>query len=261
MAARAVSAVLGVSALLAAAAALAAFTLDPDPAGRTLAALAPKPSAVSAEQVVRSPTRRSVGRTTNGPFGARLRRTVMLRERPGGRILRAIGRRTEFGSQRVLAVVEQRPGWLAVLTHHVANSRAAWIPANGAKLLFEPYTMHADLSQRTLVVRREGRVARRIKVAIGGPATATPTGRFAVTDALVIGRAGGPYGCCALALTGRQPNVQQGWTGGDRLAIHGTTNEATLGMPVSSGCLRAGEADMRWLIATVPLGSPLLIVA
>lgn len=260
MASRAVVAVLGVV-LLAAAAAPAAFTLDPPPASRTLAALAPKPSVVSAEQVVRTPTRRSVGRTTSGPFGARLQRTVMLRDRPGGRILRAIGQRTEFGSQRVLAVVEQRPGWLAVLTHHVGNSRAAWIPANGAKLLFEPYTMHADLSQRTLVVRREGRVARRIRVAIGGPATATPTGRFAVTDALVIGRAGSPYGCCALALTGRQPNVAQGWTGGDRLAIHGTTNEATLGMPVSNGCLRAGAADMRWLIDTVPLGSPLRISA
>jgi lipoprotein-anchoring transpeptidase ErfK/SrfK len=110
-------------------------------------------------------------------------------------------------------------------------------------------------------VRREGRVVRRITVAIGRPGTATPTGRFAITDALVVGRAGSPYGCCALALTGRQPNVPQGWTGGDRLAIHGTTNEATLGMPASSGCLRAGEADMRWLLATVPLGSQLRITA
>lgn len=46
-----------------------------------------------------------------------------------------------------------------------------------------------------------------------------------------------------------------------RRAIHGTTNAATLGMPVSRGCLRAGEADMRWLITTVPLGSQLRIGA
>lgn len=247
------------AALLAGAAAVAAFAVDEQGVGRALTAPPPAPSRVSSEQVVRTPTRRSVGHRTSGPFGARLQRTVMLRDRPGGRILRSIGPRTEFGSQRVLAVVAQRPGWLGVLTHHVANSRTAWIPANGAKILFEPYTMHADLSRRTLVVRREGRVARRITVAIGGPGTATPTGRFAVTDALVIGRAGSPYGCCALALTGRQPDVPQGWTGGDRLAIHGTTNEATLGMRVSSGCLRASETDMRWLIATVPLGSQLRI--
>lgn len=246
---------------VAAVAAAAAFDVDAQTASPMLAAAPPAPSAVSSEQVARTPTRRSIGRPTSGPFGARLVRTVMLRDRPGGRILRAIGPRTEFGSQRVLAVVEQRPGWLGVLTHHVANSRTAWIPANGAKILFEPYTLHADLSQRTLVVRREGRIERRITVAIGSTATSTPTGRFAVTDALVIGRAGGPYGCCALALTGRQPNVPQGWAGGDRLAIHGTQNESTLGMPVSSGCLRASENDMRWLIATVPLGSQLRIQA
>lgn len=201
------------------------------------------------------------GAAPRGPLGAHLVRPVLLRDRPGGRVLRSIGRRTEFGSQRVLAVVERRPGWLGVLTPHVANSRAAWIPDTSAQLLLEPYTLHVDLSARALVVRRRGRVVRRITVAIGRPGTTTPTGRFAVTDALDVARAGGPYGCCVLALTGRQPNVPQGWTGGDRLAIHGTTNERTIGTPASSGCLRAGEKDMRWLIANVPLGAPVRIRA
>ncbi|MDP8967622.1 MAG: L,D-transpeptidase, partial [Actinomycetota bacterium] len=185
---------------------------------------------------------------------ARLRRPVVLRERPGGRVVRSLGRRTEFGSERVLAVVAQRPGWLGVLTEHLPNSRAGWIPISAVELLVAPYTLHVDLSARTLVVRRERRVARRITVTVGRPGTATPPGRFAVTDTLEVG-AGSPYGCCALALTGRQPNVPQGWTGGDRLAIHGTTNEGTLGTPASSGCLRASNRDMRWLMANVPLGS------
>ena len=98
---------------------------------------------------------------------------------------------------------------------------------------------------------------RGIVVGIGRPGTATPTGRFAVTDALRIGPADGPYGCCALALTGRQPDVAQGWTGGDRLAIHGTANTGALGFPVSSGCLRASNADMQWLLEHVPLGAVL----
>jgi len=223
---------------------------------------APVPaSALSAEQVIRSLMRGSGGQSRDRPLGASLVRRVLLRDRPGGRILRSLGTRTEFGSRRVLAVVAQRPGWLAVLTPYVGNSRAAWIPVSGARLLFEPYTLHVDLSARTLVVRHEGRVARRITVAIGRPANATPTGRFAVTDTLLTGRRDGPYGCCALALTGRQPNVPQGWTGGDRLAIHGTTNAGTLGTAASSGCLRAGEAHMRWLIDNVPLGAPVTIKA
>lgn len=219
------------------------------------------PSVLSPEQVSRTPIRRTAGVPTRGPFGAWLLRPVLLRDRPGGRILRSLGRRTEFGSPRVLAVVEQRPGWLGVLTNHLPNSRVGWIPATGADLVYEAYSLHADLSERTLVVRRERRVVRRIRVAIGRPGATTPTGHFAVTDALVIGGSGSPYGCCALALTGRQPNVAQGWSGGDRLAVHGTPAERTIGTAASNGCLRAAEADMRWLIANVPLGSPMRIRA
>ena len=219
------------------------------------------PTILSPQQDPRAPAQRSDGRAVRGPFGARLTRRVLLRARPGGRILRPIGLRTEFGSQRVLAVVERKRGWLGVLTHHVGNSRTAWIPAAGVRLVREPYTLQVDLSARRLVVRRESRVARRITIAIGRPETTTPTGRFAVTDVLAVGGAASPYGCCVLALTGRQPNIPQGWTGGDRLAIHGTTNERTVGTAVSSGCLRARERDMRWLIANVPLGAPVRIRA
>ena len=225
--------------------------------GGAAAAPVPEPaaSAISDEQVARVLVRRG-GVPVRGPLGARIVRDVLLREEPGGRIVHAIGPRTEFGSPRVLAVVEQRPGWLAVLSHLMPNSRPGWIPDNAAELLFEPYSLLADLSERTLVVRREGRVARRITVATGGAATPTPTGRFAVTDVLRTGDPGGAYGCCVLALSGHVPH---GWSNGDRLAIHGTPDEGSLGTPASRGCLRAGADDMRWLLANVPRGAPLLV--
>ena len=259
------AAVAGAAAIfVAGAAALLLFMRDgaahePPPAMRVA------PASPSAGRMALPPARagaaRADGAVTAGPLRARLVRSVLLPDRPGGRILRSLTPRTEFGSRRVLAVVAQRPGWLGVLTHHVRNSRAAWIPAAAAQLLLAPDTLHVDLSARTLVVRRHGRVARRVGVAVGRPATSTPTGRFAVTDALVDGRPASPYGCCVLALTGRQPNLPPGWTGGDRLAIHGTTNERTLGTPASSGCLRAGDADMRWLITNVPPGTLVIIRA
>jgi lipoprotein-anchoring transpeptidase ErfK/SrfK len=140
------------------------------------------------------------------------------------------------------------------------NSRAGWIPAASATLLHEPYTLLVDLSDREIVVHHEGRPVRHITVAVGRPGTTTPTGRFAVTDRLRIA-GGSAYGCCALALTARQPNVPQGWSGGDRVAIHGTSNEATIGTPASSGCLRAAERDMRWLLSVVPDGAPVRIRA
>ena len=151
-------------------------------------------------------------------------------------------------------------GWRSC-PDHLPNSRAGWIPADSATLLHEPYTLHVALSERELVVRHEGRAVRRVTVAIGRPGTSTPTGRFAVTDRLRIAGPRGPYGCCALALTGRQPNLPQGWSTSDRLAIHGTSNEATLGTPASSGCLRAAERDMRWLLSRIPDGAPVRIRA
>jgi lipoprotein-anchoring transpeptidase ErfK/SrfK len=226
---------------------------DPE---RAPAPRARAPQALSPAQAARA------ARLRRGPAGARLLRRVQLRERPGGRVVRTLGPRTGYGSRHVLAVVARRPGWLGVLSPAMPNSRAGWIPADSAELRAERYALTVDLSARRLLVRRDGRAIRRIVVATGRRGTATPRGRFAVTDTLRMSRAGdGPYGCCALALTGRQPDIPQGWAGGDRLAIHGTTNEAVLGMRVSLGCIRASNRNMRWLMARVRPGAIVRIQA
>ncbi|MEY2442062.1 MAG: hypothetical protein QOJ46_1488 [bacterium] len=196
-----------------------------------------------------------------GPLGALVVHRTQLRRSPGGPVVRTIGPTTGYGSERVLAVVARRGRWLGVLSEHVSNSRAAWIPVDSAELLHEPYRLDVDLSARRIVVRHDGRVVRRIRVAIGKPSTATPVGRFAVTDTLRIGKANPQYGCCAVALTGRQPNLPQGWTVSDRLAIHGTPNEGEIGSAVSNGCLHARRADMRWLLRRVTLGAQVRIRA
>jgi lipoprotein-anchoring transpeptidase ErfK/SrfK len=43
--------------------------------------------------------------------------------------------------------------------------------------------------------------------------------------------------------------------------VHATTDESTIGDPVSLGCLRTASKRARWLIETVPLGSPMFIRA
>ena len=85
-------------------------------------------------------------------------------------------------------------------------------------------------------------------------------GHHGVTDTLRL-TGDGPYGCCAIALTARQRSVPQGWTGGDRVAIHGTNDPSSIGRAVSHGCLRTAEDDLRWLLARIPLGSHVEIVS
>jgi lipoprotein-anchoring transpeptidase ErfK/SrfK len=115
-----------------------------------------------------------------------------------------------------------------------------------------------DRSRRQVSVRRHGRAVRRFKVAVGAPATPTPRGRFAVTDRLRM-KSGGPYGIGAVALSGHQPKLLPGWTGGDRLAIHGTPMTSTIGKAASLGCLRAPDRPLRKLLRKVPLGTPVFV--
>jgi lipoprotein-anchoring transpeptidase ErfK/SrfK len=127
------------------------------------------------------------------------------------------------------------------------------------RLLREPWVLEVDLSRRRLMVHDGKRRAFSIPVAIGAAGTPTPTGSFGVTDRLRM--SGTTYGCCALALSGNQPNIPQGWGGGTRIAIHGTTATGSIGTPASHGCLRASADGMRRLMAVVPLGATVRIHA
>jgi lipoprotein-anchoring transpeptidase ErfK/SrfK len=189
---------------------------------------------------------------------ARLLEPVLLRDAPGGRRLARLGTRTEFGSPTVLAVVRRRGDWLAVLTIH--RRRAAWIPRRAARLRGTDRWLRVDRSARRLELREGARVLRRVRVAVGRADHPTPLGRYAITDALRM-RRGGPYGCCALALTGRQARLPRGWPGGDRLAIHGTIAPASIGRAASLGCMRAADRDVRALTRALPLGAPVVVRA
>lgn len=179
---------------------------------------------------------------------------VALRARPDGRILARVGARTEFGSPQTLAVAYRKGDWLAVRSPALENDELGWVRGGPLRLLRRPAALEIDLSRRELVLRDERGVERRISVAIGAPDTPTPPGEFYVTDKLPGPDFGSYYGCCVLALSGRQPNLPQGWSGGDRLAIHGAPTP-TWGQAVSNGCLHADEADLRFLMKTVPLGT------
>jgi lipoprotein-anchoring transpeptidase ErfK/SrfK len=110
-------------------------------------------------------------------------------------------------------------------------------------------------------VRDGEHVVARFPVAVGGSATPTPTGRFAVTDKLLTGNTASPYGCCIIALSARQTRTPQGWGGGDRVAIHTTDKPGTIGSAASLGCLRAPEDAMRRILRAVPLGTVVTIRA
>jgi hypothetical protein len=190
---------------------------------------------------------------------ARVLHRAPLRARPGKRVVRQLGRRTRFRSRTILTVVARRGVWLGVLHEDMPNGRAGWVHERHVRLHPAPWSIEVDRSARRAVVRHEGKVVQRFAVGVGRPGSPTPLGRFGITDRLLAG-SGLPYGCCILALSGRQRNLPQGWPGGDRLALHGTPGDR-VGGASSAGCLHVRERDLRRLIRRVPAGTRVDVVA
>lgn len=196
--------------------------------------------------------------TLSGPLAFNVKRRTQLRRAPGGRVVGTIRTKTNFHSPTILAVAARKPGWVLVRTsiekHHVG-----WLPLSSGHLFEEPRSIVVDLSKRKLMLFHRGKLTDTYKVAIGTSATPTPTGKFAVTDRLTTGNAQGDYGCCILALTAHQPKILQGWGGGDRVAIHATPHEWTIGKAISHGCIRASNRALKQLMRHARLGMPVTI--
>ena len=201
-----------------------------------------------------------IRRSAPGTLIAHIRagRTVAVRLSPNGPVVARLSSRTEFGSPQTLAVTRMFPGRrFAVVTSALPNGRGGWVEAHPGmlRLSHSRLTLDVDLSRQLLRVRAGTRVVRTIPVGIGASGTPTPVGRFAVTDKL-NGAAYSPvYGCCILALSAHQTHLPSGWTGGDRIAIHGGSTAGA----VSTGCLHASTADLRYLMHSVPLGARIVI--
>jgi lipoprotein-anchoring transpeptidase ErfK/SrfK len=188
---------------------------------------------------------------------ATIAKATPVYSKPGGRRIATLARRTEFGTGRWLAVVAERKGWLRVIATELPNGRTGWIRESLTRLDASPWAIRASISRHHVDVLKNGRVARSFTVAIGTTSTPTLPGRFGVTDKLRYRGGSVAYGCCVLGLTGHLPYPGNG----SRMAIHGTSAPSSIGKAASFGCLRASEADMRWLMRNVWLGSMVTISA
>ena len=183
---------------------------------------------------------------------------VALRDAPDGKVVSTVTDTTEFDSPTVLSVAERRGNWAGVPTADLPNGKLGWVKLDddGIKIDSVGQSMVLDLSSMTGRLYRGDDLERKWQIGIGAPATPTPTGRFSITDE-IEGGLNPTYGCCAIALSATQPNLPPGWTGGDRIAIHGTS--LPLGEANSTGCPHSAEEDLQAIIDGVPLGTPVTI--
>jgi|SRR5829696_902323 len=185
-------------------------------------------------------------------------RTVLY-DNPDGKKLRTLGARTEWTTPRVFGVIDREGDWLAVQAPELANDAIGWMRADHVRIDCVRWSLHVDLSKRILSVRHDGETVKSFAAGVGRRGNATPEGRFSVTDKLRVTDRDSPYGCCVVALTGHQTRLPATWPGGDRLAVHATTDLASIGRAATLGCLRVKTGQARWLIETVPLGAPVFV--
>jgi L,D-transpeptidase catalytic domain len=147
--------------------------------------------------------------------------------------------------------------WGKVQLPYVWPRTDGWIRMHGLTRSRTNVVVSVDLSGHTVRVFQAGKLRYRVKGATGAPSSPTPPGEYVVTDRVAFG--GGALGTFAFGISGIQPRLPAGWSGGDQLAIHGTNQAWSIGQSVSAGCVRVSEWSLDHFRPLLQLGTPVII--
>lgn len=193
---------------------------------------------------------------------AAVEQAMPITARPGaGRTIGEMPAGSRFyGTPHKAWVLEQTPDgrFGRVAVPYSAERMTGWIRLAGIDLSRTAYSVHVDLSGHLITVQRFEETVMSMPAATGAAASPTPPGRYFVTDRAPFAP-GGYLGSFAFGLSGIQPNLPAGWTGGDQLAIHGTNDPSSIGTSASAGCLRVSEDALARLKPVLRLGTPVIV--
>jgi lipoprotein-anchoring transpeptidase ErfK/SrfK len=147
--------------------------------------------------------------------------------------------------------------WGRIEIPYVWPRRHGWIVLRGLARHTTNVQVRVDLSEHRITVEKAGRVLFGMSAATGAAGSPTPPGEYFVTDRIPF--AGGSLGTFAFGISGIQPNLPTGWSGGNQLAIHGTNAPSSIGRSASAGCLRVSERSLDRLMPLLQLGTPVLV--
>ncbi len=148
--------------------------------------------------------------------------------------------------------------WGRVEIPYVWPRRHGWIALRGLARRTTGVEVHIDLSEHRITVSRAGDHVLGMPAAIGAAESPTPPGEYFVTDRISF--SGGSLGTFAFGISGIQPRLPPGWSGGNQLAIHGTNDPSSIGRSASAGCMRVSERSLDLLQPLLQLGTPVIVV-
>ena len=169
---------------------------------------------------------------------------------------------TYWGSQLTLMVLERTPDgeWLRVQIPVRPNGTEGWIPAADVDLESHFVRARVDLTARSVTVWDGDDVIAETGAVIGASRSPTPVGSFFVND-LVEKWEGSAFGPYILSLSAFSEALETFAGGIPVIAIHGTNRPELIGGAHSNGCIRIPNEVVTFLAESVPMGTPVEIVA
>jgi len=167
----------------------------------------------------------------------------------------------ENGAPRVFLVEAKMPGWWQVLLPTEPNGSTGWVKADQVTASQTPYRIVVSRSEHKLRLYNNNELVAEEPVGIGTASTPTPGGRFYLMELLKPSNPNGPYGPYAFGLNGFSTAMDSFGGREPVIGLHGTNEPQKLGTDVSNGCIRLSNDAITRLAQTVPLGTPVEIVA
>ena len=184
---------------------------------------------------------------------------------PGRGAIARFGTENANGVPTVFGILAVKLGatcavrWIRVELPQRPNGVAGWVRAQDVEVARVHTRIVVDVSARRLALFRDGKAELTTTVAVGSPATPTPTGRYYVNQRLVPTDTTGPFGPGAVGISAFS-NVLTGWTQGGPIAIHGTNEPWSIGHAVSNGCIRVRNEVVRRIFREALAGTPVIIL-
>lgn len=170
---------------------------------------------------------------------------------------------TQFGGERAFLILDQTSSedYVKVSLPVMPNGQEGWIPRSEVEITEIQHRALIDLSDDTVTVWDGAGIVLDTKAVTGKQETPTPLGTFYVRDIIAQDDPRGGYGPYILALSGFSEVLETFQGGLPALAIHGTDNPSQIGSERSAGCVRIPNDLIRLLAETVPLGTPVTVIA
>jgi hypothetical protein len=168
---------------------------------------------------------------------------------------------TFFGNDLVLVVTEEADDeWLKVKLPVRPNGTEAWIRAGDVTLSTHRFRAQINVADRSVTVWEGEEVLAETGAVVGKDQTPTPLGSFYINE-VVPKWADSVYGPVILSLSGFSEVLDTFGGGVPVIALHGTNHPELIGGAHSNGCIRIPNEVITQLADTLPVGTPVEIVA